>query len=283
MIMAEGVNKTKTKPIMVMAAPNGARLQKSHAPNLPISSFEIANCASRLSEIGVSVLHLHVRDENGNHTLDPYIYQNTIEAIRNKVGTDLIIQITTESVGLYDRYQQMQLVREIKPEAVSLALREICPNEDALLEAGEFFREITAQGIWPQYILYSIEDLRRFEKLRLSGFFGLKAPFALIVFGRFSNSGPSPSSELDDIANKIDLSAFPWAVCAFGRSEYGAALKAYEMGGHIRLGFENNQFLPNGDTASSNFHLIKETLVSIEKSTASRHIATAQEIRKSML
>ena len=107
-----------------MSAPNGARRQKKDHPEIPISPDEMALCAEQILQAGASILHLHVRDDDGSHSLDVDRYQNSINAIKNKVGDQLIIQATTEAVGIYDRHQQMEMVKKLRPEAVSIALRE---------------------------------------------------------------------------------------------------------------------------------------------------------------
>ncbi len=126
-------------PLVVMCAPNGARLGKSDHASVPLTPAELADCAEQLLACGVSVLHLHVRDKLGRHTLDVQAYSEAMTAIRERVGDELILQVTTEAVGAYGRQQQMALVRELRPEAVSLALRELCPDQDSIAECEPVF------------------------------------------------------------------------------------------------------------------------------------------------
>ena len=132
-------------PLIVIAAPNGARLGKRQHAAVPLTPTELADEATSLVESGVSILHLHVRDKNGDHTLNAAIYREALAAIRKKVGDRLVAQVTTEALGRYDRHQQMTLVRKLQPEAVSLALRELCPHasteEGDLLTGTEFCNE----------------------------------------------------------------------------------------------------------------------------------------------
>jgi uncharacterized protein (DUF849 family) len=87
--------------IVVMSAPNGARRGKADHPALPITPSELAEEAMALVSAGVSVLHLHVRDAAGAHTLDADAYRAAIEAIRARVGDALVLQVTTEAVGRF--------------------------------------------------------------------------------------------------------------------------------------------------------------------------------------
>lgn len=268
------------EPLVVIAAPNGARLEKRGHPEVPQSSAELADCAAGLVDSGVSVLHLHVRDDAGGHVLDAGRYREAISAIRQSVGDRLVLQVTTEAVGMYDRHAQMRLVRELRPEAVSLALRELCPDPSAEAAAGQFFREITGFGTWPQYILYSPDESLRFERLRQNGLFGVERPFALFVLGRYSESLRGDPGELDRFLEQFEPGAFPWAVCCFGPAEAAAVRRAAAAGGHVRIGFENNQLLPDGTIARDNAQLVAAELATLRDSAASmRPLATADWVR----
>ena len=267
-------------PLAVIAAPNGARLDKRGHPEVPLTAAEIANCAAELAGCGVSILHLHVRDDAGGHVLDAGRYRAAQDAIRERVGDRLVLQATTEAVGRYDRRQQMALVRELRPEAVSLGLRELCPDRAAEPEAGAFFRELEAQGIWPQYILYSADEVVRFERLRQTGFFGTTEPFALFVLGRYSDSLEGDPAELDAFLEAAAPISFPWAVCCFGPAEPLAVQRAAALGGHVRIGFENNRVLPDGSVARNNAQLVASELALLQGTTAARRpVATADWVR----
>ena len=268
------------EPLVVIAAPNGARLDKTGHPGVPLSAAEIANCAEDLAEVGVSVLHLHVRDEHGSHVLDADHYRAAMDAIRERVCEALVLQVTTEAVGQYDRQQQMALVRELRPEAVSLALREFCPDEAAEDEAGRFFRDVLEAGTWPQYILYSVNEVRRFERLRQTGFFGQEAPFVLFVLGRYSDSLHGDPADLLAFLDATSPGVIPWAVCCFGAREAEAVCLATSLGGHVRIGFENNRTLPDGTLARDNAQLVAAELEQLAGLDASkRPIATAEWVR----
>ena len=269
------------KPLVVMSAPNGARLQKSDHATVPLTPGELADCAASLLPLGVSIMHLHVRDSGGRHSLDPGLYRQAMAAIRERVGDRLILQVTTEALGMYDRRQQMELVRELRPEAVSLAFRELCPDERLLDESGVFFRELAELGTWPQYILYTREEAARFDRLRKEGFFGTRRPFVLIVLGRHPESEEGSSAGLNHFLESIEFDDLPWAVCCSGPQEAKVMCRAAEIGGHLRIGFENNRRLPDGQRAASNRELVSEELKLIAESAASnRPIASADWIRK---
>ncbi|NIM71208.1 MAG: 3-keto-5-aminohexanoate cleavage protein [Xanthomonadales bacterium] len=261
-----------------MSAPNGARRTTADHPALPLTPAAIADTAGRLVDAGVAVLHLHVRDAAGLHTLDPDRYRAAIRAVRAAVGEDLIIQVTTEAVGRYRPEQQMDTVRQLRPEAVSLALNELCPDEGQEERAGHFFDWLQAEGIWPQYILYSPAELRRFDRLRRGGLFAEERPFCLLVLGSYARRVEGGPAELEAYRAAADLDAFPWAACCFGRTEQQMMGEALRLGGHVRLGFENNLWLPDGSLARDNAELVRRFLDSAPG--PHRQPATAAETRR---
>ena len=273
-----------SKPLVVMCAPNGARLRKSDHPAVPLTAEELADCAESVLALGVSVLHLHVRDSDGGHSIDAGRYREALAAIRERVGDGMVLQVTTEAFGIYDRSQQMALVRELKPEAVSIALRELCPDERSEAESGAFFRELQEEGIWPQYILYDAAEAVRFDALRQDGFFGTGKPFTLAVLGRYRDSTEGTRAGLHRFLDSVSAGEAPWAVCCIGHHEGDVLCRAAELGGHIRAGFESNRFLPDGRVADDNAQLLAEELELIPWSEAARRpIATAAWVRENLM
>jgi len=266
-----------SQPFIIMCAPNGARKNKNDHPALPISDRELADCAESVLREGASILHLHVRDEKGAHTLDADRYRSAICAIRDRVGQQLVIQVTTEACGLFDRQQQMATIRSLKPEAVSLALRELCPDDDAESAAAEFFAWLNRHGVLTQYIVYSADEVARFEALRRRGVISDVTPFVLFVLGRYSEDLVGDVKELGAFVAAASPDTV-WAVCSFGQSEHAAVEAAASMGGHARVGFENNLVLPNGEKATDNAALVR--LAAERGHAVSRSPASAEDVRQ---
>ncbi len=263
--------------VIIISAPNGARRTADDHPALPITPAELADCAQSLVDEGASVLHLHIRDKQQKHTLDADRYRAAMKAIRARVGDSLVLQVTSEAVGIYTREEQMAMVRAVRPEAVSLGLRELCPDDKAEVEAAAFFAWVRKEKIWPQYILYSADDVSRFDHMRRRGVFTDEHPFCLLVMGRYSEALEGNISELTAMLEAADCSEFPWAVCCFGKYENEAMLAATGTGGHVRIGFENNLSLPDGSVARDNAQLINHYR---ESATSYARIpATADDIR----
>lgn len=259
----DAVGPTSPTPLMIAVAPNGARKVKSDHPAIPLTPMELAREAAVCVDAGACMIHLHVRNADGGHSLDVDLYKAALDAVAAEVGKRIIVQITTEAVGIYQPAEQMACVRAVKPEAVSLAVREFCPDAASETEAAAFFAWVVDSGINPQYILYSDEDVRRFSDLRRRGVIPGENPFVLYVLGRYTKGQVSdPTDLLPFLSAASDAfeTAPPWSMCAFGAREAACALTATALGGNVRVGFENNMLLADGSVAAGNAALVDQAV-----------------------
>lgn len=264
-------------PLMIAVAPNGARKSRQDHGELPITAAQLAHTAAACAEAGACMLHLHVRDANGGHSLDATHYKEAIAAVRREAGPELIIQITTEAVGKYLPAAQMQVVREVRPEAVSLAIRELCPAAADESAAGEFFHWLQQESICPQYILYSLEDILRCNDLQARGVIPQQNASVLLVLGRYTSQQQSDPADLQPLLEALNPQN-NWWLCAFGATEAACMSNAISLGGHCRVGFENNLLLPDGSTAPDNAALVQEVVRAARG--LGRPLATGLEARQ---
>ncbi len=261
---------------MIMSAPNGARRTKSDHPLLPVTAQETARTARSCLAAGASILHLHVRDILGAHSLDPQLYTKAISAIDRAVGDAMIIQVTSEAAGRYSSDAQMRIIDILRPEAVSLALREIIPDSAREAEAAAFLARLARARIWPQFILYDAGDLVGFTSLYRRGLIPFAAPFLLFVLGRYGGREAVPE-DLDPFLDTLHGRNWPWMVCAFGRNEAACMARAAGLGGHMRVGFENNFMDQAGRLVADNDILVRQAARIARK--AGRPVLDAVEIR----
>lgn len=263
-------------PFIIMSAPNGARRGKHDHRALPITADELAACAENVADAGASMMHLHVRDEAGRHSLDPDRYRAAISAVRDRVGERLVVQITTEACGMYSPAEQMAVVRELRPEAVSLSLKELCPDAGSETAAAAFFSWLGEADVMPQYILYDEDDTRRFTDLRKRGVIPDAWPFVLLVLGRYRDSMTGDPDILVRYIEHLQQDV-TWMVCCFGETENRAVGEAARLNGHARVGFENNLLLPDGSVARDNAALVK--LAADTGAKSGRRAADAGDVR----
>jgi uncharacterized protein (DUF849 family) len=263
-------------PVIVAVAPNGAYKQPRDHPRVPITRDALVADAIACRETGAALLHLHVRVVEGRHLLDADAYRDATAAIRHAAGEALVVQITTEAAGRYRRDVQMTVVRDVRPEAVSIALRELVPDAAAETEAAQFFAWLRRERVMPQFILYSPQEVARYRDLRERGVIPDGRDFLLFVLGRYTAGQVSDPADLLPFLAAHD-GATPWAVCAFGPKEAACVLTAAALGGHMRVGFENNLFLPDGRVAPDNAALVRNAAAGA--ALCGRPLANAADVR----
>ena len=262
-------------PMLIAVAPNGARRNKNDHSALPITADELVQTAHTCLEGGASMIHLHVRDEQNKHSISSQHYLPAIKAIRDAVGQQMLIQVTSEPAGIFSRHQQMEAMLELMPDSVSIALRELVPEAAAEEDAHAFFTHLDQAGTLIQYIIYSPEELHRYQQLCTSGVIPNQQHLLLFVLGRYS----------EKLANENDLDNFvtgykgkaEWMCCAFGKNEEAIMRRAAELGGHARVGFENNLQRQDGSLVTDNSELVRITATNAIAS--GRTLATASQGR----
>lgn len=248
-------------PGVLMAAPNGARKTKADHPNLPMTPDALAAETERCRTAGARAVHIHARDAAGAHSLDPALYAPFMDAAIEAAAGEMVVQITTEAVGRYRPEAMIACVRTLKPQAVSIALRELFPG-DPQDDAVDLLRWAAGEGIGVQHILYDRADLDRLLALKATGAIPAGPTAVLFVLGRYATGQrASPSDLLGFFAGRDwpQAEIGPIFLCAFGAGEQACALAALALGAHARIGFENNDRLNDGSIADSTAALVKQT------------------------
>jgi len=249
------------KTVLCMAAPNGARRDKTDHPQLPLNPTELATTAAAVSSAGAGALHLHVRDEQGRHTLSAARYREALAAVRDLCGDRILVQVTTEAAGRFGVAQQIEMVYELKPDAVSLSVREMgraTPQEISKLD-----RWMRDERVLPQWIIYNVKDLAQYHAWLEEGVLCGTAYPLLFVLGSHSGDSPAKASVLQSAWDQLET-ASSWMVCAFGPQEQEIVARATGLGGHARVGFENNIWRPDGTLARDNVELVASTAGAIK-------------------
>ena len=239
---------------IIMAAPNGARKTKRDHATLPVSIVDTVSEAALCHAAGASALHAHVRGSEDEHLLDAGLYRELLQEMATRVP-DMLIQVTSEAVGIYTPAEQVDCIQAVKPQMASMALREISSDFSEPEYARRFFDWSLENDVHIQHIVYSAEELETFFAYRDSGVIPASHRCILFVLGRYRADFQSQVADLSPFLQH-DLGALDWFVCAFGHQEQQCAQAAIEAGGHARIGFENNLYLPNGELAENTAELV---------------------------
>ena len=239
--------------VLIAVAPNGARKTKDDLANIPLTAEELAQEAKLCQEAGAGMIHLHVRDNLGRHSLDVAVYQNAIKQIREATEDEIFIQVTSEAVGKYTAEEQFEMIHSLKPDAVSMAIREIRKFDE--IEIYENFDFMRRNNTYPQIILYNDHDVATYTQWLEDGVLPGRGYPVLYVIGKSQAKGMFDHNFSLEESGVVSSS---WMVCGFGEFEYQIGKKAVESGGHVRLGFENNHLLEDGTEAENNAKIITQ-------------------------
>lgn len=262
--------------LIITCAITGAETTKAQNPNLPITPDEQADAAFQCWKEGASIIHLHVRDDSGKPTQSVDRFKETIEKIRKKCP--VIIQISTGgAVG--ERLEKRAEPLMLKPEMASLNVgsinfgNEVFQNlpQDVEMLAGK----MKDYKIKPEIEVYDYGMLEYGIKLMKKGVVDSPAHFQFVM-----GTGHGISGEVKNLC--LMAEALPvnctWTAAGVGRYQLPISVQSILMGGHVRVGLEDNVYWSKGVIAESNAQLVKR--VRELANTLQRQVANVEETKK---
>lgn len=244
-------------------------------PNLPVTPDEIAEDVQRCAAAGACLFHVHARDLQARPTLDISVYKKIVRKIK-RLTPDGIIQLSTGARAGKDWEDRTNPVR-LLPEMASFTTgssnlpKIVYKNSPQFIEflAGVFKQT----GVKPEIEVFEAGMISNSDYLLTKGLIEAPVHFDFVL--------GAPGSMAGFVKNLVFLSdSIPagatWTVAGIGKSEIPLAAAAIAMGGHVRVGLEDNLYLPDGSPAS-NLKLVK-TVVRIAKEIG-RDIASPDEAR----
>ncbi len=263
----------------IMLAPNGARLTKSDHSAIPITVDETIEVAAQCQQLGVQALHAHVRDSQHKHVLDAEQYGSLLAKAATRLGQDFPVQITTEAFGHYLPEQQIELVKALKPEFASVALREIWrgPKHDQPITADtekrahDFYHWTFKESVGIQHILYGEQDLQLFLDLKQRGIIPAEHNTVLMVIGRYTDALFADVNENALVVDLLAKSGLLWMLCAFGQTETQCLVDTAIAGGGVRIGFENSTQHDDGAVAKDNQERVERLCEQLDAKNIQRY------------
>src|SRR3989475_4636271 len=264
------------RPAILTAAICGAETTREQTPYLPITADELAAEAQRCAAAGASVVHLHVRKDDGTPTQDRALFEKAIRAIRARC--DVIVQTSTGgAVGMSADERAQPL--ECNPEMATLNAGSLNFGDDVFLNpfpmVREFARRMRAKGIAYELECYDVGHLEACLRLAEEGVIGLPAHFDFVMGVR----GGIQASEdnLTFLVMKLPKGC-TFTVAGIGRHQLPMAELSLRMGGHARCGLEDNIYSSKGVLAKGSFELVAR--VAELARAAGREIATPAQARE---
>ncbi|MDP9034580.1 MAG: 3-keto-5-aminohexanoate cleavage protein [Myxococcota bacterium] len=230
--------------VILTAAIVGAELTRDHTRHVPFTAEEVADEAARCREAGAAIVHLHVRDDQGHNTQSAERFAEVIDAIERKC--DCIIQASTGgAVGMSVQERSGPLA--CRPEMATLNCGTINFGDAVFLNSRQDIRRlaiaIRGAGAVPELECYEIGHIQEGLSLMTEGMVDQPLHFQFVL----GVPGAIPARE--DVLHFMRSFVPPdatWTVAAVGRSQQPMTELAIRLGGHARVGLEDNIYLSRG-------------------------------------
>ncbi|MCH3964390.1 MAG: 3-keto-5-aminohexanoate cleavage protein [Clostridium sp.] len=264
--------------LIITAAICGAEVTKEQNPGVPYSVEEIAGEAESAYRAGASIIHLHVRKEDGTPTQDRDIFKECIDAIRGRCS-DVIIQPSTGGAVGMDNDERLGPVY-LKPEMASLDCgtmnfgdNDIFVNREDTIKY--FAEKMNEMDVKPEIEVFDRGMIDTALRLQGMGYFKCPLHFNLVM-GVRGGIGAT-LRDLAFMAGSIPYGS-TYTVTGVGRYQFPLAAMAIAAGGNVRVGFEDNVYIEKGVPAKSNGEMV-EKVVRLAGEIG-REIAAPQEARR---
>jgi 3-keto-5-aminohexanoate cleavage enzyme len=262
-------------PLIVTVAPVGAEVMPDQTPYLPITPAQLGETARAIREAGASIVHVHCRNDDGSNTHDVARFHAAYDAIRS--ASDLIVQFSTGgAIGMTPEERAAPLA--LRPEMATLTCGTVNFGDDVFENSFPIMRGIAAKlreyGVVPELEIFDLGHLSNAKRLAAEGAIALPAhvDFVLGVPGALEAS----------VEHLVDcVRALPegctWSVAGIGKMQLTLAAVAIAMGGHVRVGLEDNLYYSKGRLAR-NEELVARVVRIAEE--LGRSVATPDEARR---
>jgi 3-keto-5-aminohexanoate cleavage enzyme len=237
------------QPLIITVAAVGAELMPSQTPHLPVTPEQLGATAARCREAGASMIHVHCRNDDGTNTSEPARFAQALAAIR--ASSDLIVQFTTGgAIGMSASERAAPLA--LGPEMATLTCGTVNFGDDVFENSFPLMRGILGEmqryGVRPELEIFDAGHIANAKRLAAEGLltFPQHFDFVLGVPGGLD----ATVSHLVDLIRDLPPGC-TWSVAGIGRDQLPLATVAVAMGGHVRVGLEDNIYYAKGRLASN--------------------------------
>lgn len=280
---------------LITCAVTGNLVKPEQTPHLPVTPAQIADECLAAAEAGAAQVHIHVRDpQTGSPSMEVALYAEVVERIRRD-NRALIINLTTGPGGRYKPSaddpkvyapgtsllppeQRVEHIALLRPDVCSLDLNTMNSGADVVMNTPANVRRmariIREAGVKPELEVFDSGDMHLARDLIADG--TLDGPgMWTFVLGVKYGFGAAP--ETIHYARSLLPPGAIWTAFGLGRMEFPTVAQAWLLGGHVRVGMEDNIYLSRGQLARSNAELVAKARRIIED--LGGEIATAHEAR----
>jgi 3-keto-5-aminohexanoate cleavage enzyme len=280
-------------PVIITCAISGALANREQCPAIPYTPQEYAAEARRIVDEGGVMIHIHARRPDGTPSYEIEDFRAITEAIREELGADdVIINYSTGTVGV-PVAKRIAYLRALRPDVAALNMgsmnyakysaarkafvfHTVFANPfDEIIELLEAMNEL---GIRPEHECFDVGHVGSLAPLIDMGV--LRAPLHVDCVMGVTGGIPATARNLAAMVDNIeDLPTRPhWGVIGISRAQWMLVAAALTLGGSVRVGLEDNLYLPDGEMARSNGELVARAARMTQD--AGRRIATVAQARE---
>jgi 3-keto-5-aminohexanoate cleavage enzyme len=262
-------------PLIITCAPVGAEISPDQTPHLPYTPRLLGETARAVREAGGSIVHVHCRNDDGTNTHAVERFREAFEAVR--ANSDLIVQFSTGgAIGMSP--EERAGVLALRPEMATLTCGSVNFGDDIFENSFPIMRRILAAmnefGVRPELEIFDKGHVANARRLAKEGLltFPQHVDLVLGVPGGLEATVQNLCDLVDDLP-----SGCTWSVAGIGRQQLPMAMVAIAMGGHVRVGLEDNLYYSKGRLARNEELVARVARIAAE---AGRPVATPDEARK---
>lgn len=282
-------------PAIITCAVTGSSTNYRSNPAVPITPEQIAMSAIDAVHAGAAMVHIHVREESGAPSGDVGLYAEVVDRLAAS-GVDMIVNLTTgfgarfvpspddfrtadPSCNFTTPAERTRHITELRPEVCSLDIATFNFGNDAFINTPAIVREMSASiveaGVLPEIEVFEVGHLRLARHLIEQGV--LRPPGHFQFCLGIDWAMPATAAAIDFLRDLLPPAA-TWSAFGIGRHQFPMVAAAAAMGGHVRVGLEDNLYLSQGELAPSNAALVERAVRIV--SDVGRRPATPAEARE---
>lgn len=241
---------------MLTIAPTGAESAKADVPALPVTLEELLRTAADCARLGAAIIHVHIRDEAAEPTLDLGRLRETVTALRER--TDLIVQLSTGG-SVHDSEADRLRVLDAEPDAASCTMGTVNFGREVFTNRWDFIVELHTQmrqrGIVAEYEIFDLGQLSTLARLldKHGAPYGGHVHCDLVM--GVPGGMPGTTHALVAAVQQLPPGA-TFSATGVGRSTLPVALAALATGGHLRVGMEDTLTYAPGEAVRDNAQLL---------------------------
>ena len=265
-------------------------------PAVPVTPAEIATACIDAANAGAAIVHIHVRDpKTGKPSMQLDLYAEVVERIRAS-GSHVIINLTTGPGARFDPVddgtpahgagsnlrspqERVRHILALKPEICSLDMGTLNFGKVTLVNVPRHIEamanDIIAAGVKPELEVFDTGHMALAKHLSETGLFGDKPLFQAVLGVPW---GAPATTETMALFKTLMPNGAQWAAFGIGRHEFPMLAQAVVLGGHVRVGLEDNLYMSRGVKAPSNAALVEKAVKLVE--LIGSQIASPDEARE---